>query len=271
MTDIDWPSLRAQARQRLLELLPALRRPALTRGEVLALGDGWASAVRNPQYWPARDEAFSTQDTGGRFRTGAWEMAWLRARASNEWRGDLLNHACNAIRDAALGRFTADWIKPASAAILERVWREVMEEDSKRPADLVLGSESSPRNLDLTRSFVSRCQGRGFDEKYARALEASPAYEFLGPRRLAYDAALRRCREATWAGGRDNLARETAQAATRIPTPGRCWPDEMTILADEFLGDLARTAEAVVARDLLDPEDFAILTETWRSHLGSLG
>jgi hypothetical protein len=75
-----------------------------------------------------------------------------------------------------------------------------------------------------------------------------------------------RCRQATWAAGRDTLARETVRIVTHIPTPGGCWPDEMTALTDAFYDDLACTAEAVVAADLLDPGDLAILTQTWRSH-----
>jgi len=53
MTDINWPDWSRDG-QRLLELMPALRRPSLTRGEVLALADAWASVWLKPDYEAAR-------------------------------------------------------------------------------------------------------------------------------------------------------------------------------------------------------------------------
>lgn len=258
----------------LLWLMPALRRPSFTRGEVLALGDGWFRAFRDPDYLTARNAAWARYPDKLTIQTishDAWIAAFNLGIASGEWREDLLGSACNAVRDAAIGRLTAHSIKPAFSAILERVWHEVIEDDGKRPAEPVFGPEVPPPQPELITWFIERCLNRGWDGGYAYDVRASPAYDgALGPRRLAYDAALRRCREATWASGRDTLAFDTARAATAISAPsGGQWSDAET-LSYAFCNDLRHTAEAVVARDLLAPDDFAILTETWRRHFGDL-
>ncbi len=43
------------------------------------------------------------------------------------------------------------------------------------------------------------------------------------------------------------------------------------MLSDAFLDGLTRTAEAIVARDLLDPADVDTLLATWRVPFGGLG
>ncbi len=236
--------------------MSALRRPALTRGEVLALGDGWNRARRDPDYQAARGAAFSAlfAHNPNTIQDDAWGVTWKRASASGEWRADLLNHACHAATDAAIGRFTADWIEPASTTILARVWHEVMEAPGPRPAEPVLGPAAPHPDPGWVASFVGRCRSHGWDEGYARAVSWSPVAE----------AALRRCREATWAAGRDAVAREAVSGVGDIPTPGGCYPDEATMLSDTFFEGLARTIEAVVAHDLLDPADFDALFGTWR-------
>ncbi len=261
MTDINWPAWSRDG-QRLLELMPTLGRRAFTRGEVLALGDGWAIAWRDPEYQTARRMAFSAlfAHNPNTIRDDAWGVASKRAAASGEWRDDLLNHACHATTDAAIGRFVADWADPAITATLERVWLQIMEVPGRRPAEPVLGPPIQHHDPDSASSFVGRCQSHGWDEAHARSLVSS----------TRNDAALRRCREATLAAGRDALAKEAAFAATAIGTPGGCYPDEGTMLADQFLSGLARTAEAVVARDLLHADDFDILLETWRARFGDL-
>ena len=259
MTDINWPA-RSRDGQRLLALMPALRGPALTRGEVLALGDGWPRAWRDPGYQAARGAAFSAlfAHSPNTVSDDAWGVAWKRASASGEWRTDLLNHACHAVADAAIGRYAADWIEPASTTILARVWHDVMERPGPRPAEPLPGPPSPHPDPGSVASFVGRCRRHGWDESYARAVSRPPAA----------DAALRRCRDAIWAAGRDGQAREAARELGGIPTPGGCYPDEATMLSDAFLDGLAVAAEAVVARDLLEPADFDTLLATWRAHFG---
>ena len=259
MTDIDWPAWSRDG-QRLLALMPGLRRPALTRGEVLALGDGWSRHWLDPDYREARDAAFSAlfAHNPNTIQDDAFGVTRKRAAASGEWRGDLLRRACHAATDAAIGRFTADWTGPACTAILARVWHEVMEAPGERPAEPVVGPAAPHPDPGSVSSFLDLCLGIGWDEVYARSTSSSPSY----------DAALRRCREATWAAGRDAAAREAAGRVFGIPTPGGCYPDEMTMLVDAFYEDLGHAVEAVVARDLLDPTDFDILLASWRAHFG---
>lgn len=261
MTDINWPA-GSRDGQRLLELMPALRRPARTRGEVLALGDGWNRAWREPDYQTARGAAFSALFDHRPFTISddAWGVTWKRASVSGEWRGNLLNRACHAATDAAIGRFAADWIEPACTTILERVWLEVMESPGSRPAEPVFGPAAPLPDPGSVASFVGRCRSQGWDEAYATSISTSPWY----------DAALRRCREATWAAGRDAATHDAASKVWSIPTPGGCYPDETTMLVDVFFEGLTLTVEAVAARDLLDPTDFDILLATWRSYFGNL-